>query len=186
MSRRLWLQNPWETFLVICLLGLVSALGTACRATPPKKPRARSLDAVRNSEFYISACVDFYDDAIKGPYTPELIEQMMKTLKEMGVKRVYWIHYGDATYEMLWKERGLKSLKDSEHLKMWDDLPEEVSTWVQTHGITPGDKLVQDCQKAIARIRDDDDSELKELWEEDQDSLAEWHAVLDDLLARLQ
>jgi hypothetical protein len=67
-----------------------------------------------------------------------------------------------------------------------DDLPEEVSAWVQAHSVTPDDALVQDCHKAVARIRDADESELKELWSEDQDSLAEWRAALDGLLARLQ
>lgn len=66
-----------------------------------------------------------------------------------------------------------------------DDLPEEVSAWVQTHRITPGEALVQDCRKAVARIRDAEESELQELWGEDQDSLAEWQAALDGLLTRL-
>jgi len=61
---------------------------------------------IDKKEFYLSAAVDFPDDAIQAHYTPELVEKMMQKLKEMGVKRVYWMHYGDESYEMLWKDCG--------------------------------------------------------------------------------
>lgn len=67
-----------------------------------------------------------------------------------------------------------------------DGLPEEVSQWVETHGAPPGDMLVADSLAAVHKIRNDDISELKELWEEDGDLPLEWYAVLDDLIARLQ
>lgn len=67
-----------------------------------------------------------------------------------------------------------------------DGLPEEVSQWVETHEIAPSARLVRDCLAAVNKIRDDDTSELKELWEEEEDLSTEWHAVLDDLAARLQ
>lgn len=66
-----------------------------------------------------------------------------------------------------------------------DELPEEVSRWVHDHRITPSDELVNDCLAAIEKIRTDDGSELRELWEEDDDPPVEWYAVLDDLVARL-
>lgn len=67
-----------------------------------------------------------------------------------------------------------------------DGLPEEVSRWVHAQGINPSDELVNDCLAAIEKIRSDDGSELRELWEEDDDSPVEWYAVLEDLVARLQ
>jgi hypothetical protein len=66
------------------------------------------------------------------------------------------------------------------------DLPEEVSTWVRAQAVAPGDVLVRDCLAAVARIRSDDESELREMWEEDQDIAAEWYGVLDALVGRLQ
>lgn len=70
--------------------------------------------------------------------------------------------------------------------KPLDGLPEEVAAWVQARRLIPSDVLVKDCLSAIAKIRNDDSSELKELWEEDGSILAEWHSVLNDLIARLQ
>jgi hypothetical protein len=67
-----------------------------------------------------------------------------------------------------------------------DGLPEEVSRWVDAQGTTPGDELVNHCLAAIEKIRNDDGSELRELWEEDDDPPVEWYDVLDDLVARLQ
>jgi hypothetical protein len=67
-----------------------------------------------------------------------------------------------------------------------DELPEEVSRWIHDHRITPNDELVNDCLAAIEKIRTDDGSELRELWEEDDDPPVEWYVVLDDLASRLQ
>lgn len=67
-----------------------------------------------------------------------------------------------------------------------DDLPEEVSAWVATHRFSPSERLVKDCLAAVDRVRNDEISELKELWEEDEDPPTEWYSVVDDLVARLQ
>ena len=67
-----------------------------------------------------------------------------------------------------------------------DGLPEKVSSWVETYRIVPSDMLVKDCLAAVDKIRNDDISELKELWEESQDPPTAWYSVLDDLAARLQ
>ena len=67
-----------------------------------------------------------------------------------------------------------------------DKLPDEVSNWVAAHQVTPGDVLIKGCLAAVDKIRNDDISELKELWEEDEGPLQDWHAVLDDLTARLR
>ncbi|MGD8627285.1 MAG: DUF4259 domain-containing protein [Anaerolineae bacterium] len=65
-------------------------------------------------------------------------------------------------------------------------LPEEVAEWVGNYRNDPGDTLVADCLAAVDRIRNDDASELKELWEEDDELAPAWHSVLDDLATRLQ
>jgi hypothetical protein len=70
--------------------------------------------------------------------------------------------------------------------KPMDGLPEEVSQWVETHKVVPSDTLVKDCLAAVDKIRNDDISELKELWEEGGDPPTEWYSVLDNLAARLQ
>src|SRR4051794_36794513 len=62
-------------------------------------------------------------------------------------------------------------------------LPGEGTDWVQAHAAEIGDELVPLAIGAVTRIRAD--SELKDLWEED-DSASEWLAVVDDLLARLR
>jgi hypothetical protein len=67
-----------------------------------------------------------------------------------------------------------------------DDLPEEVSQWAASQEVVPNETLVRDCLAAVDKIRNDDISELKELWEEDEDLPTEWHVVLDDLTARLE
>lgn len=67
-----------------------------------------------------------------------------------------------------------------------DGLPEEVAAWVQAHPFEPVADLVRDGLAAVARIRDDEASELRELWAEEEELLAEWHVVVDDLVARLR
>jgi len=67
-----------------------------------------------------------------------------------------------------------------------DDLPAEVSAWVEAHPLEPGADLVRDCLAAVAKIRDDEASELRELWAEEEELLAEWHGAVDDLVARLR
>jgi hypothetical protein len=65
------------------------------------------------------------------------------------------------------------------------DLPEEVAAWLGANQLTPDQKLVKEALVAVDEIRNDAQSELKELWEEESELLLEWHAVLDDLSLRL-
>jgi hypothetical protein len=67
-----------------------------------------------------------------------------------------------------------------------DGLPEEVSGWVQAHGLPPSDALVKDCLAAVAKIKDDNISELRELWENGKDSPTKWYSALNDLASRLR
>ena len=52
--------------------------------------------------FLLSATVDFPDDIQHGVYTPELLDQAMVLLKSIGVKRVYWLYYGDVDPDSCW------------------------------------------------------------------------------------
>ena len=52
--------------------------------------------------FILSATVDFPDDIIPGPYNFDLLDKMMSTLKSIGVKRVYWLYYGDVDQNSFW------------------------------------------------------------------------------------
>ncbi len=52
--------------------------------------------------FILSATVDFPDDVIPGPYDARLLEELTATLKSMGVRRIYWLYYGDVEPESLW------------------------------------------------------------------------------------
>ncbi|HEU4562686.1 MAG TPA: DUF4259 domain-containing protein [Longimicrobium sp.] len=61
-------------------------------------------------------------------------------------------------------------------------LPGEGADWVQAHAGEIDSALVPLAVDAVTRIRAN--SETQALWEE-SDSGAEWHAVVDDLLARL-
>lgn len=45
--------------------------------------------------FVFSATVDFPDDIRYGPYSPELLEDLIMRLRGIGVRRLYWIYYGD-------------------------------------------------------------------------------------------
>jgi len=46
------------------------------------------------NDFILSTLVDFVDDAKEAIYSPQNIKEMMFALRDMGVKRIYWIHYG--------------------------------------------------------------------------------------------
>ena len=54
-------------------------------------------------QFYLSALVDFVDDASRSTYRPSNVDAMMRTLSHMGVRRVYWIHYGNEDDGFMWR-----------------------------------------------------------------------------------
>ena len=56
----------------------------------------------RRERFMLSATVDFPDDTRTGIYTPELLDEMMVQLKSMGVRRIYWLYYGDVDPDSYW------------------------------------------------------------------------------------
>ncbi|MBX3358864.1 MAG: DUF4259 domain-containing protein [Phycisphaeraceae bacterium] len=61
-------------------------------------------------------------------------------------------------------------------------LPEELAAWLKQARPKAPPRLLSMAEKAVARVRTD--SELMECWE-DSDSVATWHAAMDDLAARL-
>ncbi len=65
-------------------------------------------------------------------------------------------------------------------------LPAEVVEWVKTHGSEVDADLVASARQAIAHIRNEDSSELAQLWSESADAAKEWRAELTDLERRLQ
>ncbi len=56
----------------------------------------------RRDPFFLSATVDFPDVVGSGPYNLELLDQLMETMVQMGVRRVYWLYYGDVERESYW------------------------------------------------------------------------------------
>lgn len=62
------------------------------------------------------------------------------------------------------------------------DLPEDVRRWVATSDITVNPEHSEEAAAAVARIRGED-SELAELWAEDDPSA--WHGHMEDLADRL-
>lgn len=63
------------------------------------------------------------------------------------------------------------------------DLPAEIRIWLEEHAATVTPDLVPLAAEAVRRVKAS--SELSELWEEGEGA-AEWHAAVDDLLARLR
>ena len=52
--------------------------------------------------FLLSATVDFPDDVRYGPYSLELLEEMVLQIKSLGVHRIYWLYYGDEEAGSYW------------------------------------------------------------------------------------
>jgi hypothetical protein len=65
--------------------------------------------AAAKRPFFLSVLVDFPDDAEQAVYTPARVDTMMRLFREMGIRRVYWIHYGDESTEGFWKPHGEKN-----------------------------------------------------------------------------
>lgn len=73
------------------------------------------------------------------------------------------------------------------HGKPAPNLPEELIAWQQQHSLTVDDALRQKARQAIDKATADaETSELRELWEEEDNVVDEWYAHVTDLLARLQ
>jgi hypothetical protein len=67
---------------------------------------AALVSGAPTGSFLLSVLVDFVDDAESGVYTPRRVDAMMRLFREMGIRRVYWIHYGDESVEGFWRPYG--------------------------------------------------------------------------------
>lgn len=61
---------------------------------------------------------------------------------------------------------------------------EGIVAWVAANPITPSPSLVAKARLAVQRVRGEN-SELRELWSDDAESLAEWLATIADIEQRL-
>tara|TARA_Y100001934_G_scaffold11661_1_gene14758 strand:- start:7094 stop:8830 length:1737 start_codon:yes stop_codon:yes gene_type:complete len=87
-------MNTTRQWILSLSLALVSFLATV-----------RPLDAATN-RFHLSVLVDFIDDALETHYTPAKLDKMMALFREMGIRRVYWVHLGGAREGMFWSGQG--------------------------------------------------------------------------------
>ena len=65
-----------------------------------------------------------------------------------------------------------------------EDLPADLSKWIEGQSRAELRALTQSALAAIASVRRTEGSELQELWAEV--GAAEWHSHLDDLVVRLR
>lgn len=65
------------------------------------------------------------------------------------------------------------------------DQPEEFRDWVNENKSLDVDKLVPECIKALQRLLSED-SEIKELWEENEEYYPKWKAHVQSLLDALK
>jgi len=65
-------------------------------------------------------------------------------------------------------------------------LPEELSTWIESQDLELDPALIDKAKKAIALIEDGKKSELAQLWSESGDLADQWRAQLAELSQRLE
>jgi hypothetical protein len=65
-----------------------------------------------------------------------------------------------------------------------DDLPDHIRRWVMEHPHQPYGTEIEQAAHAVERVRAE--SELRELWDEEQGPDNSWLQAVDDLIARLR
>jgi len=70
--------------------------------------------------------------------------------------------------------------------KPHDQLPDEVTKWVESHTNANASELIQLANQVIVRVRDTQHSELAQLWADSPDDFIAWKAELSNLQERLQ
>lgn len=65
-----------------------------------------------------------------------------------------------------------------------DDLPDHVRRWVTEHSHEPHAAEIEQAVRAVERVRAE--SELRELWDDEQGPENSWLGAVDDLVARLR
>ena len=68
----------------------------------------------RQSSFLLSATVDFPDDVRYGPYSFELLDELMVQLRSLGVRRIYWLYYYDIDPDSDWADNIFQRMKYGE------------------------------------------------------------------------
>jgi len=66
-----------------------------------------------------------------------------------------------------------------------EKLPPKVVDWVKSQKRKPNEKLIDNAKQAVNRIRNEEISELKVLWEEGDEPPTDWFSAVDDLIERL-
>ena len=65
------------------------------------------------------------------------------------------------------------------------DPPEDLEKWLASlNGARPDNDMIDRAKRALLKIRNDDQSELRELWK-DTEYFEPWQAAIDDLITRL-
>ena len=65
-----------------------------------------------------------------------------------------------------------------------DDLPDHIRRWVTEHSHQPYAAEIEQAVRAVERVRDE--SELRELWNDEHGPENSWLGALEDLVARLR
>ena len=65
-----------------------------------------------------------------------------------------------------------------------DDLPDHIRRWAGDHPHQPHASEIEHAVQAVERVRDE--SELRELWDEESGTDNAWLGAVDDLIARLK
>ncbi len=88
---------------------MISRRELLCRAAAVAT--SRSLRGAAKRPFLLSATVDFPDDVEFGVYTPDLLEKLVTMLRGLGVKRIYWLYYGDVDPASEWAGTMIEYMK---------------------------------------------------------------------------
>lgn len=63
--------------------------------------------------------------------------------------------------------------------------PEEIDVWLASlNAQRPSQEMLKRARQSLLKVRDDEQSELRELWKESENFNA-WQAAIDDLITRL-
>ncbi|MFT4689910.1 MAG: hypothetical protein ACI9OD_002122 [Limisphaerales bacterium] len=90
--------QPNKLFEWATLVALLLGAGRGAAAEPCRENKTDG--------FHLSVLVDFVDDALETHYTPAKLDRMMELFRDMGIRRVYWVHLGGAREGMFWSGRG--------------------------------------------------------------------------------
>jgi len=76
-----------------CLIHRARVLGDDPLDAPVHVYPSRKRD-----DFFLEVNVDFFDDLIHAPFTPQMFDRLFAEFKSWGVKRCHWFYYGGAKH----------------------------------------------------------------------------------------